>query len=225
MDIIANTVANLFYEHRYIFAFLGALFEGTFIMILAGVFYKLGYFNFWGLMAVLVGGYITNGLIWYAIGRFGGHKILEKWGRRIHLTRNIIERLEDYFQRHSVKTLFITRITYGLSMYAFMIAGSFKMNMKKFLTVSFAATVVWVLVLTGLGYVFGVSYGALAIVNKTITVGLAVLISVVIVLISFLVIYWLRKIAKTEFMEKLSENNQSQFLRWLGGKISNLGKK
>ena len=47
MEIVStNSVLNLLYQHRYIFVFLGALFEGTFIMILAGVLYKFGYFKF-----------------------------------------------------------------------------------------------------------------------------------------------------------------------------------
>lgn len=224
METIANTVANLLYQHRYIFAFLGAIFEGTFIMILAGVLYKFGYFNFWGLMAVLIGGYFINGFGFYLLGRFGGNKILEKWGKHFHLTKNLIEKLEEYFKNHSVKTLFITRITYGLSMIVFIIAGSFRMRWKKFIGVSLMASVVWVLALVGLGYVFGVSYRALTVINKSITIGLTIALFISIILISILIIYWLRRFAKTKFIKDLTQNNQSQFLRWIGEKISKLAK-
>jgi len=226
MQIVSDSsLINLLYTHRYIFSFLGALFEGTFIMLLAGVLYKLGYFNFWGLMAVLVSGYFLNGIFWYLLGKFGGQRILENWGKRLHMTKNIVEKLEEYFKEHSVKTLFITRITWGFGMFAFMIAGSFKMNFKKFLTVSLIATLVWVLCLVGIGYVFGASYKALSIVTKGIKLGLTITIFSLIILISILIVLWLRWFAKTKFIKDLSEHKESQFLRWLGEKISSLGKK
>jgi len=226
MEIVStNSVLNLLYTHRYIFSFLGAFFEGTFIMILTGVLYKLGYFKFWALLSVLLSGYFLNGVTWYLIGRYGGNQVLEKWGKRLHLTKNLIEKLEEYFKNHSARTLFITRITYGFSMLSFMIAGSFKMKFKKFAAVNLAATIIWVLGLVGIGYIFGASYKALSIVTKSIRIGLTIGIFAIIVLISFLIVYWLRWFARTKFIQDLSEHKESEFLRWVGEKISNFGKK
>lgn len=72
INSINNSVLQLLYEHRYIFAFLAAMLEGTFIMILSGVLFRFGYFNLWQLFAVLVVGYFLNGLFWYLLGRLGG---------------------------------------------------------------------------------------------------------------------------------------------------------
>jgi len=225
MEYIDNSILRLLYTHRYIFAFLGALFEGTFIMILTGVLYKLGYFNFWWLTAVLVFGYFLNGTIWYLVGKYGGNQVLDKWGRRLHIAKNLIEKLEEYFKNHSIKTIFITRVTYGFSMLSFMIAGSFRMKFKKFLFSSLMASIVWTLGLVGIGFVFGASYRALSIVTKSIRAGLAIILFVIIVLISVLIVYWLKVFARTKFIQDLSEHRESQFLRWLGEKISNFGKK
>ncbi|PJE57515.1 MAG: hypothetical protein COU82_01490 [Candidatus Portnoybacteria bacterium CG10_big_fil_rev_8_21_14_0_10_38_18] len=220
MEIVStNSVLNLLYTHRYIFSFLGALFEGTFIMLLAGVLYKFGYFNFWGLMTVLLAGYFLNGLFWYLLGRFGGNKVLEKWVRRFRVGRKISDKLEEYFRDHSVKTLFITRITYGFSMYAFIIAGALKMSWKKFLSVSFAASLTWILVMIGLGYGFGASYKALSVITKSITFGLTVVLLAVIVLASLSFIYWLRYFARQKFVQDL-ENHQNSFVRKIGELIS-----
>jgi membrane protein DedA with SNARE-associated domain len=225
MQIVSDSsLINLLYTHRYIFSFLGALFEGTFIMLLTGVFYKLGVFNFWGLMAVLMAGYFLNGIGLYLIGRYGGNKIME-WLKKFYLTKGITEKLEEYFKIHSVKTLFITRLTYGLSAPAFLIAGSFKMNFKKFITVSLIATIVWVSALVGIGYGFGASYKALSIVTKGIKFGLTIGLFIVLGLIALLIVYGMRWFTRTKFIKDLSEHKESQFLRWLGEKISNFGKK
>jgi len=224
MELIANSVLNLLSEHRYIFSFLGALFEGTYIMILTGVLFKFGYFKFWGLITALIAGYFLNGVGFYLIGRMGGHRVLEKWGKRLHITRKLLEKLEEYFKKHSIKTLFITRITYGLSIPAFIIAGSFKMKWKKFIVVNLVAAIVWILGMVGLGYVFGVSYKALGVVTKTITVGLTIALFTIIVLISILIVYWLRKFAKMKFIKKL-ENHRFMFLRGVGKMITNFTNK
>ena len=223
METINNSVLALLYEHRYIFSFLGALFEGTFIMILAGVFLKLGFLKFWGLMVVLTLGYFINGIFFYLVGRCGGEKVLRKL-EKFKRARGILGKLQEYFLKHSIKTIFITRITYGLSIPTLLMAGSFKMNFKKFLIVTFWGAVVWALMLVGLGYVFGASYKALGIVVKSISVGLSIVAVVLLVIISIGIVVWARTFARTEFIERLSVHKNSQILRWLGMAIKKFAK-
>ena len=130
MSALIDTITPFLYEHRYIFAFLGALFEGTNIMLLAGFLYKLGIFKFWNVLAVLFVGYIINGYFWYALGYWGGRRILEKWGPRLFLTKQRLRKLENYYKKHTTKALIITRVTYGVSSYVFIIAGIFKTKLK-----------------------------------------------------------------------------------------------
>jgi len=220
MEVVStNSIVTLLYEHRYIFAFLGALFEGTFIMLLSGLLYKFGYFNFWGLITVLLSGYFLNGLMWYLIGRAGGYKILDRWGRRMHLTRRLIEKIEHYFKKHSIKTIFLTRITYGFSMYVLMIAGSLKMKWKKILPITFLAAIIWVFVMMSLGYVFGLGYGAIGKITKTIAVGLTILLFATITIISVSTVYLLIKFAKKIFINDVEKEEDSFFEKT--GKIFN----
>ena len=215
IEVINNSVLRLLYEHRYIFALLGAILEGNFIMILSGVLFRLGFFDFWALAAVLIGGYFLNGIGWYLIGRIGGNVIVEKFMKRRKFGSKVIDKLELYFQKHSTKTIFLTRITYGISMFTFMIAGSLKMNLKKFLSASFIATIVWVLIMVSLGYGFGVGLQSLSRVTTGITFGLIVVIIILIILVSFSFIAWMRYLARTQFVKDL-ENHKSPFLSKIG---------
>jgi len=223
MEYIDNTILRLLYEHRYIFAFLGALFEGTYIMLLSGVLFKFGYFKFWGLIAILFSGYFLNGIAWYLIGRAGGYKVLEKWGKRWHMTRSLIEKLEHYFKHHSVKTIFITRITYGLSMPALIIAGSLKMKWKKLLSVTFVATIFWVAIMMGLGYVFGLGYSAMGRVMQTIATGLTILIFAIITLAIIAVIYFSIRFIRKRFFN-IVEKEESSLLDKTGEMFNHLFK-
>jgi len=220
MDILLNSVGNLLYEHRYIFSFLGAFFEGNYIMIVTGVLYKFGYFKFWGLVAVLSSGYFLGAVMYYFIGRVAGNRILEKWTKKGRVTRNFLLKLENYFKKHSVKTVFLARITYGLGIIILIMAGSFKMKWKKFLLASLVGSIVWVFIALSLGYVFGISYEVLSKITKTIAVGLAAAVFVIIGLIFFFIIYWLIRLFKKRFIKKL-DNNRVQFIKKIGTVINN----
>ncbi|MFH1129115.1 MAG: DedA family protein [Patescibacteria group bacterium] len=218
IDIINNSVLKLLYEHRYIFAFLGALFEGTFIMILSGVLLRFGYFNFFDLIVVLIVGYFLNGLLWFVLGRIAGHTIVDKWIKHFKTGKRFADKIEGYFKEHSYRTIFLTRITYGISMFSFMIAGSLKMNWKKFITISLLATVGWVLLVGGIGYGFGASIQSLSSVTKGVTIGISLTIIAVMILFALSIVYWLRYFARTKFVQEL-ENHDSIILSKIGETI------
>lgn len=219
MTGIIDTITPFLYEHRYIFAFLGALFEGTNIMLLAGFLYKLGIFKFWNVLAVLFIGYIINGYFWYVLGRQGGRKILYKWGPRFFLTKQRIKKLENYFKKHTTKALIITRVTYGISSWVFIIAGIFKTKLRKFSWCNLVAAIVWIFMMFGIGYSFGASYTLLSKLVKLVAVWLVVLLFVVIVLLAIWLVYWLRKKARIKFIEDMMNHKGWKRLKWLGEKI------
>jgi len=219
MGEIIDTITPFFYQHRYIFVFLGALFEGTNIMLLAGFLYKLGLFKFWNVLGILILGYFLNAYSWYAIGRIGGPRVLEKWLPHFHFSKGKLKRLEFYFREHSTKAFFITRITYGLSCAFLMMAGALKMKLRKFFGVNILASFVWVIMMFSIGYTFGASYALLSKVVKVITVWLVVVLFIVITLVAIGLVYWLRKKARMKFLEKVFNQESWRKLKWLGEKI------
>lgn len=203
MHVIIDVITSFFYQHRYIFAFLGALFEGMNIMLLAGFLYKLGFFKFFNVLALLSAGYFINGYAWYALGRFGGRKILEKRGVRFFLTKERLKKIERYFKKHTNKALIITRITYGISSYVFILAGIFKTKAKQFFWCNLIATLIWVLTLFGIGYSFGASYKLVSRVAKLVSAWLVIVAFITTILIAMGLVYWLRQLAKIKFFEKI----------------------
>lgn len=219
MTEILNIILSFFYEHRYIFAFLGSIFEGTNIMLLAGFLSKLSIFKFWNILIVLLVGYFINGYGLYMLGRFGGRKILEKWGPRFFLTKERLIKLEDYFKKHTVKALVITRITYGISTYVFIIAGIFRTKFRKFFWCNLLASSAWVLIMFGIGYSFGASYELLGKVAKVVAVWLGVIVFIVVIVTAVWIVYWLRQKAKIKFLEKLFNHAGWEKLKQIGDKI------
>jgi len=220
MSEFISTITPFLHHHRYIFAFLGALFEGSSIMLLCGFLHKLGIFKFLNIIAVLSLGYFINGYVLYAVGRFGGRKILEKWGPRFFLTQERLRKLERYCKKHMGRAMIITRITYGFSMPTFIIAGMFRTKAKKFFWCSLTATFIWVLMLFVIGYTFGASYELLSKVIKLIAGWLMVVFFIIIVLIAIWFVFWLRRLARTKFIEKSLNQGSWKRLRKLGKKIN-----
>lgn len=221
METLVGSIGNLLYNHRYIFAFLAAWFEGNYIVIISGVLYKFGFFKFWGIMAVLNVGYFLGGVMYYIIGRVGGNKILDKIGRRMHLTNKLLSGLEKYFKKHSAKTIVITRITYGLAIPALIIAGSFKMKWKKFLLANLISTIIWVFGAFAVGYVFGVSYAALGKITRSIALGLTIVFFIAMVFLSIFIVHWLMSRAKIKFMRRI-ENNRFHLFKKIGSMVNYL---
>lgn len=219
MSELIDTITPFFYNHRYIFAFLGASLEGTNIMLLGGFLYKLGLFKFWNILAVLFLGYVINGYVWYTIGRLSGRRVLEKWGPRFFLTKERLKKLEDYFKKHTTKALIIARLTYGLSGWVFIIAGIFKTKLRKFSWCNLVAAIIWIIMMFGIGYSFGASYELLTRVVKLVAVWMVVLLFIATVLIAVILVYWLRRKAKIRFIERISNQKGWKRLKWLGEKI------
>jgi len=121
----------------------------------------------------------------------------------------------------SFTTLFITRITYGLSMPALIIAGAFKMKWSKFLIVTIFATFIWIFAMLGVGYIFGISYEAIGSIAKKIATGLTIFLFVAITLILIYFIYWIRSIIKKRFEKKL-DNNRNGLLKKISTIINSL---
>jgi membrane protein DedA with SNARE-associated domain len=88
-----------------------------------------------------------------------------------------------------------------------MVAGSLKMNFKKFLIVSLVGCIGWVLITAGLGYGFGAGLQTLNRATQGITWGIAIVIGVLIILASLSVVYWMRQFAKTQFIKDLEDHN------------------
>ena len=122
--------------------------------------------------------------------------------------------------KNTEKTLIITRITYGLSMCTFIIAGMFRTKAKKFFWCNLISSFIWVLALFFIGYVFGTSYALLSKLVKLVAVWLAVALFIVIVLIAMFFVYWLRRSAEMKFLEKSLNQEGWKWLKWLGKKIS-----
>jgi membrane protein DedA with SNARE-associated domain len=128
---------------------------GETILIMAAVYAGSGRLNI-----VLVGliGFIaavTGDNIGFAIGHFGGRRLVERFGRYILLTPERLDKATGFFERQGGKIVVVARFIEGLRQANGIIAGITGMHWAKFLAFNALGAALWVAVWTSVGYFSG----------------------------------------------------------------------
>lgn len=135
-----------------------AILEGPIITVLGGFFAAQGYLNIVIVYVIVIIGDLVGDGIYYAVGRFGGRKLITKYGHYINVTSVQVERIERHFARHTRKTLVFAKLTHALGIVVLIAAGIARVPFGEFLFFNFLPTLPKSLVLILAGYFFGHAY-------------------------------------------------------------------
>jgi membrane protein DedA with SNARE-associated domain len=112
-----------------------------------------------GLIAVLAA--VAGNCIGYAIGYFGGHALVLRYGRYVFLTRERLEKTERFFDQHGGLVVAAARFFEGLRQAAGIIAGTVEMPWRRFLVFTTIGAAAWVGLWAPLGYLAGNHIGTI----------------------------------------------------------------
>ena len=137
----------------------GLLVPGETILLVAGYFAasRPEHFNLFRVMLTAATGAVIGDNIGFWIGHTFGRAFLLKVGRFVFLTEKRLAHMENYFKSHGNKTILVARFITGLRVFAALLAGASKMPWRVFFVYNVAGAVLWAVVITLLGYVFGQS--------------------------------------------------------------------
>ena len=135
----------------------------------AGSTHKL---EIWWVIAVAIAGAVVGDNIGFSIGRYGGAKLLLRYGHKIHLHESRLKVGIWLFRRHGGKVVFWGRFVSILRTWAAFLAGANQMDWPRFLAFNAAGGIVWATLYGVVYYEFG---GALKKLSTTIdvTIGIA----------------------------------------------------
>jgi membrane protein DedA with SNARE-associated domain len=128
---------------------------GETVLILGAVYAGAGRLNI-----VLVGllgflGAVIGDNIGFALGHFGGRRLVERYGRFVLLTPERLDRATEFFERHGGKVITVARFIEGLRQANGIIAGTTGMHWARFLAFNALGAALWVAVWTSIGYFSG----------------------------------------------------------------------
>jgi membrane protein DedA with SNARE-associated domain len=167
MDFLHNSlqlIEHYMLLYGYWAVFFGVMLEnagvpvpGETILLIAGYFASTGKFNIALVMVIAAAGAVIGDNIGFAIGHHFGRNVLLRIGRFFFLTPKRFEHMESYFKRHGNKTILVARFITGLRVFAALLAGASKMPWRLFFIYNVAGAILWSVVITTLGYLFGQS--------------------------------------------------------------------
>jgi len=145
---------------KYALVFVLCIVEGPVVMITSGFLYRLGQFQIFPLYLSLMGGDFVADLGWYAVGRFGARKLINKFGKFLNITPEIISKIEKRFAAYQDKILFISKITmgFGFALATLIVAGMLHVPFRRYVILNFLGGFIWTALLLVVGYFFADVY-------------------------------------------------------------------
>jgi len=169
---------------------------GETILVAASVYAGTGRLSIVGVGLIAIAAAIIGNCIGYAIGYFGGHALVLRYGKYVFLTRERLEKTERFFARRGGLVVVAGRFIEGLRQAAGIIAGTAEMPWKQFLAFTTLGAVLWVGVWAPLGYLAGGHIGT--IYADATRYSLYLLIALVVVLAALIArAVWRRRRAPT----------------------------
>jgi membrane protein DedA with SNARE-associated domain len=134
---------------------------GETILVAASVYAGTGRLSIVGVGLIAIAAAVIGNCIGYAIGYFGGHALVLRFGKYVFLTRERLEKTERFFARRGGLVVVAGRFIEGLRQAAGIIAGTAEMPWKRFLFYNVLGATLWVAVWAPIGYLAGDHIGTI----------------------------------------------------------------
>jgi membrane protein DedA with SNARE-associated domain len=162
---VLDAITGLIAEYGYPAVFAAAFLEVIFPPIPSEVVFPLvgftaqsrglGLENAVGMAATGALGSTTGAAVIYFVSMKVGRAAIVRFGRRVRVSEQEIEKAEKWFAKYGSVAVFTARMVPGIREIISIPAGIGRMNFAKFVAYTFAGSLVWCVVLTLVGYYLG----------------------------------------------------------------------
>lgn len=128
---------------------------GETVLIAAAFYAGLGDLNIFAVAIVAFIGAVLGDNIGFAIGEYGGHPLVQKYGKYVFLTPERLHKAEHFFNHHGGKVVTIARFIEGLRQLNGILAGLSDMRWPKFIAFNALGAALWVGTWSLIGYYSG----------------------------------------------------------------------
>ena len=133
----------------------GVPLPGETMLIAASLYAGAGHLNVWLVGVVGFVAAVLGDNVGYLIGRKGGRRLIERYGKYLFVTSSRLDRAEAFFDKHGGKVVIVARFIEGLRQLNGVIAGTVEMPWRHFLICNATGAALWVATWTSLGYLAG----------------------------------------------------------------------
>jgi membrane protein DedA with SNARE-associated domain len=100
-------------------------------------------------------GYLAGALTGWAIGVRGGRPLIDRHGRRLHISPRTFQRAEEWFERYGLPAVFLGRITPVVRSFISVPAGVFATPLVPYTLLTLLGSMVWCFAFAGVGWAVG----------------------------------------------------------------------
>lgn len=161
LGLIISWLGFKTYIVLFLIIFIGGAFiitpflPGNSLLFISGTFAALESLNIYVLVISLLLASILGGSVNYHIGRVLGEKIINNKIGKLILKPKYIEKTNEFYKRNGGKTLILSKYVPIVRTFASFLAGMGKMSYKKFVAYNILGSILWVIPMNMIGYLFG----------------------------------------------------------------------
>lgn len=155
-------IVRLLLEYGYVILFLlvaveslGIPLPGETALVTAAAFAATGQLTVALVLLTGIAAAIVGDNTGYWIGRKGGLPVVERYGHRVGLNPQKLQRIRSFYESHGSKTVLLGRFIAVFRSWAAVFAGVMRMPYARFVAFNATGSVTWAAVYTTLGYLFG----------------------------------------------------------------------
>ncbi|HET9029757.1 MAG TPA: DedA family protein [Candidatus Aquilonibacter sp.] len=135
---------------------IGAPIGSEVVLPLSGALTATGHLaSLWLTILVTVIGELLGGTVGYAVGRYGGRPLIDRYGKFVHLTHENLNRVHAFFERYGSFAIFICRFVPVIRGIVSIPAGLAEMDLAQFYMWYALGSLAFCGALVYLGYVAG----------------------------------------------------------------------
>ncbi|HPU28792.1 MAG TPA: DedA family protein [Syntrophorhabdaceae bacterium] len=135
----------------YIGILLGTFFEGETTVLIGGILSKLGYMNIYKVFIFAFIGTFAGDFTFFSLGKAFGRNIVERY----EFLSSKVPIADKIIKKHGNFIIFIIRFLVGIRAVVLLLLGCTNIKVSKFLFFSIANSILWSIVVSVIGYIFG----------------------------------------------------------------------
>ncbi len=194
-NLIIHIITKFSYTGIFIFMTLESLnipIPSEVVMTFSGFLVSFGKLNFY--LVVIIGtlGNLLGSVLSYYIGTLG-EEFLEKYGKYLFVSKSDLNTAHLWFLKYGDITILVSRFLPVFRTFISFPAGIARMNFKKFILYTFIGSLIWSIVLTYIGFLFGAHWQYFAKIIESLSNYILI---VIILGLIFLIVRHIRNIRK-----------------------------
>ncbi len=130
-------------------------FPSEIVLIPAGYLASKGEMDMFFTLLAAIAGSLTGAFINYFGALFIGRKLLERYGKYVLIQPEMLDKLDDFFNKHGHISTFTGRLIPGIRQLISIPAGLSKMDLRVFSIYTALGAGIWSAILIVLGYILG----------------------------------------------------------------------